>query len=601
MIIGIPLFKPSYLACIFLLCSVFANAQQKDTVSSRVQVIHADVFRFERYGGRELQYLSKDVLVRHRASYLLCDSAIIDSNKVTAMGHVRILEGDSLQLYGDSLFYDGDKRLADLKGNVVLKHKDQQLFTESMQYDLNTRISTYQQGGVMFSEQAKLRSRKGYYDAKTGEAFFKDSVIVLLKDSMNLLADTLLYQTRERKVIFIGPSLIEQDSLKIYTDEGYYLVDQQKSYFGNSPRYIRGSQKADAKYIYHDALRKKITLVGRASIKDDKQEAKADSIVFNESNGDVLLFGNAYYQEGERTLEGENIEYNRFSKSLQVQGNPRVLESGRMIQSRSLKYDGKNDLGTASGAVVVTDTTEGYTIVSDSFSYSKTKKMFSAVGWNRRPYLVILFDGDSLYLAADSLFSENIKQEKDSFQTIKAWGRVKIWHIHLRGICDSLYFSGKDSSFYLFENPVIWSDSSQMTGDTIRMVLKEKSLKDFFLTPNGFIINREHEIIDNQIKGRFIQGHFEDKKINHMLVEGNAESVYFLQDGDKGYMGTNFIQCSSMKFNFTSDKKIEFIDFFTKPQGQILPLSEGRKKFLEGYNPRYDEKPASLEEIIKWN
>ncbi|MBK9106991.1 MAG: hypothetical protein IPM92_01075 [Saprospiraceae bacterium] len=164
-----------------------------------------------------------------------------------------------------------------------------------------------------------------------------------------------------------------------------------------------------------------------------------------------------------------------------------------------------------------------------------------------------------------------------------------------------MYFSGKDSSFYLFENPVMWSDSSQMTGDTIRMVLKDKSLKDFFLSPNGFIINREHEIIDQQIKGRFIQGHFEDQKIKHMLVEGNAESVYFLQDGDKGYMGTNFIQCSRMKFNFTSDKKIDYIDFFIKPQGQILPLSEGRKKFLEGHHPRYDEKPESLDDILKWN
>ncbi|MBK9106992.1 MAG: hypothetical protein IPM92_01080 [Saprospiraceae bacterium] len=376
MINRIKFFKPSFFTYILLLFGVIVNAQQKDSISSRVQVIHADVLRFERIGGRELQYLSKDVLVRHRASYLLCDSAIIDSNKVTAMGHVRILEGDSLQLYADSLFYDGDQRMANLKGKVVLKHKDQQLFTESMQYDLNTRISKYLQGGVMFSEQAKLRSSRGYYDAKTGEAFFKDSVVVLLKDSMSLIADTLLYQTRERKVIFIGPSLIKQDSLKIYTDEGYYLIEEQKSYFGNSPRYTRGSQKADAKIIYHDALRKKITLVGHASIKDDQQEAKADSIVFNESNGDVLLFGNAYYQEGERILEGQNIEYNRFSKSLQVQGNPRVLEAGRMIQSARLKYDGKTDIGTASGAVVVTDTTEGYTIVSDSFSYSKTKKCF---------------------------------------------------------------------------------------------------------------------------------------------------------------------------------------------------------------------------------
>ena len=31
----------------------------------------------------------------------------------------------------------------------------------------------------------------------------------------------------------------------------------------------------------------------------------------------------------------------------------------------------------------------------------------------------------------------------------------------------------------------------------------------------------------------------------------------------------------------------------------MLPLQDGRKKFLDGFNPRNKEKPQSLEEIIK--
>ncbi|MBK9222435.1 MAG: hypothetical protein IPO16_10000 [Saprospiraceae bacterium] len=109
---------------------------QQDTGSTKIQVIHADIFRFERIGGKEFQYLSKDVLVRHKNTYLLCDSAMIDGNKMIAIGHVRIVEGDSLQIYGDSLKYDGDKLTADFINNIVLKHKDQELFTNQLQYDL---------------------------------------------------------------------------------------------------------------------------------------------------------------------------------------------------------------------------------------------------------------------------------------------------------------------------------------------------------------------------------------------------------------------------------------------------------------------------------
>ena len=44
---------------------------------------------------------------------------------MTAMGHVRIVEGDSLQIFGDSLKYDGESSIADFIKLIVLKHQDQ--------------------------------------------------------------------------------------------------------------------------------------------------------------------------------------------------------------------------------------------------------------------------------------------------------------------------------------------------------------------------------------------------------------------------------------------------------------------------------------------
>lgn len=582
-----------------LTCFSLHAQSQVDTSSNKIQVIHADVFQFERFGGREIQYLSHDVLVRHKATFLLCDSAIIDGNKMTAMGHVRIVEGDSLQIFGDSLKYDGELSQADFIGNIVLKHRDQELFTSILNYDLKSRVARYPTKGILISENARLKSNRGYYFAKTGTAYFKDSVIVLLNDSLNLLSDSLVYETKNKLVRFTGPTLIEQDSLEIYCEKGYYNVELQQSYFGNYPRYRRGNQIADARDIYHDAIKNTITLVHDGYIRDAKQEARADSIVINEITQDVKLFRNASYKEGERLLTGNLIEYNRKSKSLNVSGKTSVTESGRTIEALQLKYDGVKDLGQASGGVSVKDTSSGYTIVCDTFIYSKTNYKYRALGASHRPYIASAFNSDSLYLSADSLFSERLQSGTDSFQVLYAWGKVKIWSPRLQGLCDSLFFSGKDSTFYLFEKPVLWSDTTQFTGDTIHMLLSGKSLKDIFLKQKAFIINHDFTNLENQLKGRDIQAHFELKKINYMDVQGNAESVYFIKDDEKGFIGTNFIQCSSMRLNFNSDEKIEFIDFFTKPKGNMLPLQDGRKKFLDEFNPRNKEKPQSLEEIIK--
>ncbi len=588
-----------FVLLLFLLPSGEAKAQQ-DTAAQRVRVIHADLLRFERYSGREIQYLSTDVLVKHKNSYLFCDSAIIDGNQVRAMGHVRIVEGDSLQIFSDSIVYDGDKRTADLIGNIVMKHRDQELFTSEMAYDFENRIASYVHEGLLVSDQAKLKSKRGYYHAATGEAYFKDSVIVLLKDGMNLLSDTLRYLTRESKVEFVAPTLIEQDTLQIYTDQGYYQVDRQLSYFGNHPRYKRGGQIAEARDIYHDAKLNLITLVHEALIKDDKQEAKADSIVFNENSGDVFLFKKAFYKEGIRELAGDTIWYNRKNHSLDVKGKTEVLEEGRLIRAEKLKYSGQSLEGLALGNVIVSDTIAGYRIYCDTFLYNKKDKKFKAFGSEQRAYIALQFDKDSLFISADSLLSGQSVESSDTFQNMRAWGNVQIWNISLSALCDSLYFSGKDSSFYLFDDPVIWSDSAQLSGDSIRLILEHKKMKDLFLFPKGFIISRDHEEFNNQIKGKEINGHFTNGKMDFMTVEGNAESMYFLKDEKSGYIGGNFIQCSSMKFIFNDSKKVETIYFYNKPKGGILPLSESRKKFLDGYRPRYNEKPESVQDIIKW-
>ncbi|HEX5624456.1 MAG TPA: OstA-like protein, partial [Saprospiraceae bacterium] len=517
-----------------MLLSFLAAFAQQDTAKNRIQVIHADVFRFERTGGKEIQYLSRDVLVRHKNSYLLCDSAIIDGNKMLAMGHVRIVEGDSLQIFGDSLKYDGDQLLADFIGNIVLKHKTQELFTNLMRYDLKNRVASYFDKGVLFSESTQLKSNRGYYYAKTGHAYFKDSVVVLMPDSMVLLSDSLVYETKNKLVRFTGPTLIEQDSLQIYCEAGYYNVEKQRSYFGNYPRYQRGSQKADARDIFHDAKNRIITLVHEAYIRDDKQEARADSIVFNEATQDVKLFRKASYKEGDRELIGEHIEYNRKTKSLHVFGKTSVTEAGRTIDALRLDYDGVRDLGLATGNVVVNDTVSGYSIYSDTFYYSKSNSSYRALGGKQRAYIATAFDNDSLFLSADSLLSKKQTEANDTFQVLYAWGDVRIWSPKLQGLCDSLYYSGKDSIFYLFDDPVLWSDTSQFTGDTIWLAMARKSLKDIYLRQDAFIINHEQVEMENQLKGREIQAHFDQKKIRFMDVQGNAESVYFIQDADKG-------------------------------------------------------------------
>ena len=119
-----------------------AAAQAVQDPQDRVYVVHADLFRFERFDNKEFQYLSQNVIVKHKKVFLLCDSAVIEGKKVRSIGHVRIVESDSLQIFGDTLHYDGELQTADFIGDVILKHKEKTLFTKKLNYDLKNRIAS---------------------------------------------------------------------------------------------------------------------------------------------------------------------------------------------------------------------------------------------------------------------------------------------------------------------------------------------------------------------------------------------------------------------------------------------------------------------------
>ena len=130
------------------------------------------------------------------------------------------------------------------------------------------------------------------------------------------------------------------------------------------------------------------------------------------------------------------------------------------------------------------------------------------------------------------------------------------------------------------------------------MHLANKALKKIDLLQSAFIINESSDSLNSQLKGRIINAYFQTKKIHHVLVTGNAESIYFIQEDNKSYIGTNFIQCSKMNIQFNEQQKIHLIDFYTKPQGMMIPIQDGKKKYLEGYALYNRLKPKNFEDLF---
>lgn len=593
-------FSVAYFMGLFLLLLLPKNGlAQKDSTSNKIIVIHSEYLNFETSNNQEYQYLRQEVAIRHKNTYLFCDSAIIVGLKVRAVGHVRIVEGDSLQIFGDTLNYDGATLKAELKNNVSLLHHDKQLFTQQLNYDLKKRIASYNNNGILISTDTKMKSKKAYYDAKSEKAFFKDSVNIILNNGMNVQSDTLEFDSKKNKVLFLAPTRIKRESLDIYCEKGYYDVTERTAYFDQYPIYKNTNEEAHAKIIINNELQKITTLIENARISDTISEARGDTIIINDSTHTVVIMGHGIYRDKEREIRGQKIFYNRKDKSVRVEGKTELTEGKQIIIADKIDYKGSDDIGYAIGSVIVKDTQTGWEIHCDTFTYNKKTKTLIPIG--NRKYISTPMDNDTLYMTADSLYSQEMIELQDTFQTMTADGNVRIWSKKIRGLCDSLFFHGRDSMFRLFYNPVLWSDTTQFTGDTIFLYMKNKAIDKINLYSKAFILTESLTGLIDQVKGRDIFSYFLNKKIHTADVIGNAESVYFVKEDDKGFIGMNYIKCSKMRIDFFEDEKINKIHFYTQPDGSMVPVYEGRNKRLEGYNARTKEQPKIFEDLFKSN
>ena len=229
-----------FLSFIFLLIlsSHLLNAQTE----RKIEIIRANSLEYDERIGIRAKRLLGDVVFKHEDAFMFCDSAYFYDayNYVEAFNRVRIIQGDSLLLFGNKLKYDGNSKLAKMRDSVILRHNDSFLLTDSLDYDRERDIGYYFEGGKIYDGDNKLRSKRGYYHSKTSIYYAVDSVI-LTNPQYKIYCDTLKYNTETAIAYFFGPTHIVSDSNFIYCENGYYDTNLDLAAFSENA-WLKSSQ-----------------------------------------------------------------------------------------------------------------------------------------------------------------------------------------------------------------------------------------------------------------------------------------------------------------------------------------------------------------------
>mgnify|MGYP005988766035 CR=1 FL=1 len=218
---------------------------------------------------RELKanILAGNVHFRTQGNNMYCDSAVYfkEINYVKAYGNVHINKKGEMNLFCDSMWYDGETKIALLWSKVRARDNKYKLTTDSMEYNANLERAVYRHGGKVESIEGKevLTSKIGYFYPNKKDFFFKDSVVYQGEDA-RMTTDTLQYSYQQNRLVFYGPTNIYQDSSIIYCESGYFLTEEEKGELRENAKIEKGSQ-----FLYGDTLQfdnKEKIAIGRGNV-----------------------------------------------------------------------------------------------------------------------------------------------------------------------------------------------------------------------------------------------------------------------------------------------------------------------------------------------
>ena len=188
-----------------------------------------------------------------------------------------------------------------------------------------------------------------------------------------------------------------------------------------------------------------------------------------------------------------------------------------------------------------------------------------------------------------------------SLRFLQAYHHVRIFSDSLQAVADSLYYSGMDSIFRLYTNPIAWAGGYQITGDTMFLYTKNKKPDHLYVFENGLVVGKAAENMYNQIKGNTINGYFKDGVMDYMRAKGSAESVYYIKDDSMALVSVNKVTKADIIDMIFKDKALNKVVLRNDVEGVMNPIRKVNPDEMKLRNFKWleDLRPKSKFELFE--
>ncbi len=445
----------------------------------------------------------------------------------------------------------GGKEYQKLIGQVVLKHNET----------------------LMNCDSALIDKESNSFEAY-GRVFINE------KDSVTLQGHYLKYDGKARKAQMSKQVLMSDGQMTLSTEALEYDLNSKTAYYSSGGHISSENNQLDSRSGTYHAPSKTFGFKNNVVLVNPDYTLTTDTLVYNQATKMSWFHGPTLIRGKDGTVYCENGWYHTYTQKARFSRNAWVLTDSYKISADSMYYGGRTGVDTAFHNIQLVDTVNHLVVRGQKGVYNRISNTGLVSG---KPLASVKMENDSLHMAGTRLKSVTDSSGKKS---LFVWNHVQLYKTDIQGRCDSLHYSQKDSAIYMHVEPVLWNKQNQMKSDTIRIRMVDSKIEKAWFDQNSLIIEEVDSQLFNQVRGQLITAWFDQNKLDFVLVEGNAENIYFQTEDSLTITSMNYIACSAMTIDLDTANEVESITYRDAPKGtdypiDRLPPEEDRK--LKGF------------------
>lgn len=265
------------------------------------------------------------------------------------------------------------------------------------------------QGATLFYADSVVFNEKANFLQAYGKVHINDA------DSINIYSNYLQYDGNKKTATFRDKVKLSDGNSTLYTNEMDYDMNGKVGTYKNGGRIESKQTTLTSTQGFYYADIKDVYFIGDVKMSDPEVALASDSLLYNTSSQVATFIAPTTIKSGKSIINTREGYYDLKLKKAKFGSRSRMQDSTSTMIADDFAFDDQTGYGEAKGNVQYKDTAQGILLFGNRVFFNKEKKNFLAT---EKPVLVVVQEQDSVFIAADTIYSglmKDLKQRQNGY------------------------------------------------------------------------------------------------------------------------------------------------------------------------------------------